>query len=179
MKPLNQAERRKAFLNFLLLFTITIAVVIIAVFFSMQVPFAENKKMKTQLNAYRTAQSFEAKFAANMTDPQTLLTRLSPTQTDSADYLNSQVSEMLSRLSALKNSDSTAIGSDNIYAKTLSALYDLNNTKYRLAKFGSQSDDMSKLQQEKESLTQRINDANNYIAQFLSQSGQKPPYRSF
>lgn len=175
MKSINQAERRSAFLKFLLFFIITIGVIIITVFFSIQVPFAENKKMKQEITSYKTKESFAIQFAAQMTDPQLLLSRLGSGQNDSTELLNNQINNMLSQLSAFKTGDSAANVNDNIYSKTISALYDLQSAKYNLAKCGMLSQNQNDLFQENQRLQRRIDNANNFIRQLSNAAHQPVP----
>jgi hypothetical protein len=165
MKPVNQEERKKAFLNFLFLFIITVAAIIAVVYFSIEVPFAENKKMKAQLKTYQNEQSFAVQFSAQMTDPQVLLSRLGSSRNDSVGILNSQISAMLTKLATFKNTDSSASGNDNIYAKSLSSLYALQTAYSSLANYANQSQNQGELFQENQNLKQRLSDANNYILQ--------------
>ena len=62
MKPLNRAERSNAFLNFLLLFFITIGVLLTTVFFSIEVPCKNNellqKKVEDLTNEKRRSDAF-------------------------------------------------------------------------------------------------------------------------
>jgi hypothetical protein len=176
MKPLNQAERRKAYLNFLLLFIITTICVVAAVFFGMRVPFEENKKLQQQIIAYQNAQAFSEKFSARISDLKTLIDTLgSPAiQTES---VNNQINSILTDLQNQK--DKAVSGNDNIYSKTLTALYDLSGAKYSLAKSGLELQDYNKLNQDNMRLTQRINEANNYIAQLSAGAHLPLPYRSF
>lgn len=160
MKPINQAERKNAFLNFLLLFIVTVIIVVVAVFFGMRVPFQENKKMQQQITAYQNNEFFAEKFSARMSDVQPLLDTLgSPNaQTES---VNNQINLILADLQAQK--DKVISGNDNIYAKTLHALYDLETAKYSLAKSGTQSSDYGRIQQQNNDLMLRINSANSKI----------------
>jgi Type VI secretion system, TssO len=160
MKSVNQAERRKAFSNFLLMFIITIALVVTAVFFGTRVPFAENEKMKEQINAYQNDRLFAEKFSAKISDIQALLDTLGGPNTQT-EFINNQVNSLLADLQAMK--DKTITGNDNIYAKTLHALYNLQTAKYSLAKSGAQSQDLGRLEQDKAALNQRINSANSQI----------------
>ncbi len=49
MQPLNRAERNSAFLGFLLLFLITIAVIVAALVFSIQVPCRESEQLRGKI----------------------------------------------------------------------------------------------------------------------------------
>lgn len=160
MKPLNQAERTNAFLKFLLFFTITIVFIIIAVFFGMRVPLEENKKLKQQITDYQNHQLFDATFSARISDVEPLLDTMGSPNVP-IESVNNQINSILADLQARK--DKAVSGNDNIYAKTLNALYDLGVAKYSLAKSGTQSQDLGRLEQEKTSLNQRLTAANSQI----------------
>ena len=49
MKPLNQVERTRAFLRFLLLFLITALLIVAVVMFSVEVPLRENEQLRKKL----------------------------------------------------------------------------------------------------------------------------------
>jgi len=176
MQPINQAQRRSAFLNFLLLFVITLAVIMVVIFFSIQVPFAENKKMKDQLNAFKENKAFEKKFSSAMTDPQTLLRQANVSDPSFASTSN-QVGGLLTQLDKLRTSsqDSSISGSDNIYYKTLQALYDLKVAKDNLANAGQQTADVTKLQEQINNLNNRINSANAIITTLSQKLNINPP----
>jgi hypothetical protein len=176
MKPFNQAERKKAFLNFLLFFIITIAVIIVTVFFSMQVPFAENKKMKKDIADYQNEQKFMVQFSGKLTDLQTLIDTLQ-TPNIQTDLIESKITLAIGDLQAFK--EKSMPGSDNIYAKIIDALSKLKSANISLVNLRSQSPDIGKLQTDMNNLTQRINNANTYIMQLSSQVGLKPPYQTF
>jgi Tfp pilus assembly protein PilX len=63
MKPLNQAERSSAFLNFLLLFMLTIAVIMTVIFFSIKVPFKQNEHLRYRITLNERDQEFAASFS--------------------------------------------------------------------------------------------------------------------
>jgi hypothetical protein len=176
MKPVNQPERRKAFLNFLIFFIITIAVIVVTVFFSTQVPFEENRKMKEEITAYQTEQKFMAQFSGKLTDLQTLIDTLQAPSVQT-DLIDNRITLAMSDLQAFK--EKAMPGNDNIYAKMIDALYKLKSANSSLVNLRSQSPDIGKLQSEQTNLMQRINSANAYIAQLSSQVGMKPPYQSY
>jgi hypothetical protein len=176
MKPLNQAERRSAFLKFLLFFIITIAVIVTTVFFSIQVPFAENKKMKNDIADYQNQQKFMMQFSGKLTDLQTLIDTLQ-TPNLQTDLIENKITLAIGDLQAFK--EKTMPGNDNIYAKMIDALSKLKSANISLVNLRSQSPDIGKLQADQANLLQRISSANTYIMQLSSQVGLKPPYQTF
>jgi prophage DNA circulation protein len=171
MKPLNHAERTNAFLKFLLFFVITVVFIIIAVFFGTRIPLEENKKLKQQITAYEKQQLFAAKFSASMSNVQPLFDTLGKS-VDQTEAVYNDITNKLRDLQTQK--DTVATGNDNIYAKTMRALYDLQAAKYRNAKSGTQSQEYDRLQQDNDNLRTRINDANAFL-RTLSQQGIQAP----
>lgn len=176
MKPLNQAERKKAFGNFLLFFVITIAVIVTTVFFSIRVPFAENKKMKQQVDVYKANELFTNQFSGKVTDLQTLIDRLQ-TPNIQTDRIRDSITLAISDLQSFK--EKSIAGNDNIYAKMIDALYKLNVANSNLVRLRDQSPDLGSLQKRNDDLSLRLDKANNYIMQLSSQVGLKPPYQTF
>ncbi|HYH14967.1 MAG TPA: type VI secretion system TssO [Flavisolibacter sp.] len=76
MHPINKAERRNAFVNFLLLFIVTVALITTIIFFSMEVPLAENKRLREEISQMEKeremAKAFQrsiAEIKEKLTDP--------------------------------------------------------------------------------------------------------------
>ncbi|HEX5150739.1 MAG TPA: type VI secretion system TssO [Parafilimonas sp.] len=176
MKPLNQAARKNAFFRFLLFFIITVGVIVATVFFSIQVPFEENKKMKKDIADYQNQQKFMMQFSGKLTDLQTLIDTLQ-TPNIQTELIESKIKLAIGDLQAFK--EKTMPGNDNIYARMIDALSKLESTNISLINLRSQSPDIGKLQTDMANLVQRINNANTYIMQLSSQVGIKPPYQTF
>jgi hypothetical protein len=66
MKPLNRAERNSAFLRFLLLFLVTIAVMVTVIFFSFEVPVRENEQLRQTILAIQKEKALTAPFNVAM-----------------------------------------------------------------------------------------------------------------
>ena len=66
MEPINKTERSKAFGTFLLFFIITATLIIAAVFFSVQVPFSENRQLKEQIQKIEAERHTNEKFQAHL-----------------------------------------------------------------------------------------------------------------
>src|SRR5687767_5932672 len=66
MKPLNRAERSNAFLNFLLLFFITIGVLLTTVFFSIEVPCRHNEQLQKKVEDLKYEKKRSDAFAGAM-----------------------------------------------------------------------------------------------------------------
>jgi hypothetical protein len=73
MKPVNSAERKKAFYNFLIFFAITIAVLVTGLLFSFQVPFKENNKLRKEMDIAENEKSFLQLYEMKMDETMKLL----------------------------------------------------------------------------------------------------------
>jgi len=73
MQPLNAPERKKAFLNFLLFFVITVAVILVTLYFSMQVPLKDNDKLIKQTAIDNNEKLFMQEFEGKMQETTNLV----------------------------------------------------------------------------------------------------------
>ena len=73
MKPVNSTERKKAFYNFLIFFSITIAVLVTGLLFSFQVPFKENNKLRKEMDIAENEKSFLQLYEIKMQETMNLL----------------------------------------------------------------------------------------------------------
>ena len=67
MKPKNIKERRNSFLKFLLLFLITSATIVTAIFFTFKVPIKENNTLKAQAKRINRELTFQNSFFKKIT----------------------------------------------------------------------------------------------------------------
>jgi len=65
-KILNSKERNEAFLKFLLFFCITVALIIIAVYFNFRLPLKENSKLREKITLQTQEEMNQEKFTENM-----------------------------------------------------------------------------------------------------------------
>ncbi|MDC1161814.1 type VI secretion system TssO [Tenacibaculum sp.] len=94
MKPKNIKERRNSFLKFLLLFVATIAMILIAVFFTFKIPVKENEILKDQAGRIEKELKFQDTFSKSMTRVKRMIDSLDvPGQNIS--YQNSLISSKL------------------------------------------------------------------------------------
>jgi Type VI secretion system, TssO len=73
MPPLNQAERRKAFLNFLILFSVTVTIITVVIFFSIEVPFKDNRRLRNQVAEYQDQSDLNRSLNTEITDASNLI----------------------------------------------------------------------------------------------------------
>ncbi|MBC7418338.1 MAG: hypothetical protein H7325_09305, partial [Pedobacter sp.] len=100
MDPLNQQERRKAFVNFLIFFSITAALIIAAVLFSVEVPFKQNEQLRVQINAAEKERDFIARFFKYMDSTNNLLSSLDNKEVK-VDFIDGKITERLKEMEAM------------------------------------------------------------------------------
>jgi len=76
MKPKNSKERRNSFLKFLLIFLLTAATIVTAVFFNFQIPKKENAVLKEESLRMREEIKFQKEFVNGMQDVSKMLDSL-------------------------------------------------------------------------------------------------------
>lgn len=128
MQPVNKSERTKAFVNFLLLFLLSLAIILSTVFFSVQVPFKQNKELRSQNNIVQRDRVFTADFLNGMSGIVRMLDTINTSP--KPDLLDGEISESLKRLNAKVNADSAY--DKNLYLNVVQNMYDLQIAKKQL-----------------------------------------------
>lgn len=106
MQPLNKNERRKTFLNFLLLFIICIALILTTIFVSIQVPFKENEQLQKEMRLVADEHKFSANYLDQMSVIQTDLDSMTRT-TGETTQLEANIKTNIANLySMVKQNDS-------------------------------------------------------------------------
>ncbi len=108
MKPLNTKERQSAFIYFLIFFIVTNGLIVLAVFFGMQIPFKQNEKMQQQVTSLQKQQAFAQNFSAKMSDARVLLDTVNRAGVPS-DLIDSKITENLKDLDAMTLRDSSVL----------------------------------------------------------------------
>ncbi|GAA4737537.1 type VI secretion system TssO [Flavisolibacter ginsenosidimutans] len=130
MKPLNSAERTNAFLRFLLLFLITVALIVTVIFFSIEVPRKENDQLRQKVLAMQkekeTSESFDAAVVAVSNELKEFDASKEP---PAAKYYKIKVGidKMSDLLKGFSNADNLA----NSFI--VQSLADLNDAKLKLS----------------------------------------------
>lgn len=124
MQPKNQAERRKAFLNFLFVFIICIAVIITTVFFSIQVPFKRNDQLEKQMNGVEKEKDFSKRFTTQMIGISRLLDSINLTSPPETDRMDQKIKDGISELDHMTND---SINNKELYLNVTHNLLDVQN----------------------------------------------------
>ncbi|MEO6231113.1 MAG: type VI secretion system TssO [Ferruginibacter sp.] len=134
MEPKNKEERKKTFINFLLLFVACIAVLITMVFFSVRVPFSENDSMRKKMEVIDKEREFAALFTTQFINVSRMLDTINRTSPQEQVRLEGRVESAISKLDAMV--------SDTTYNKDLyiNAVHNLGDLQLYLKEIRSKSD---------------------------------------
>ncbi len=130
MKPLNSKDRKKAFIQFLLLFIVTVGVLVLALYFDVKAPIKENTYLKDKVRYFEGQLAEERKFVKEMSKIKSLL--------DSMDMpgVSSQYMEQLvsSKVAALQTSipESDSSYRHDMYTNVIQTYLELKNSKSKL-----------------------------------------------
>ncbi|CAN5750843.1 hypothetical protein BH10BAC3_BH10BAC3_36400 [soil metagenome] len=126
MQPVNQAERRKAFTNFLLFFLATIVLILAAVFFSVQVPFKQNDKLQEQVAAIESERTLAERFSNKLNETLGYFESVNKPGIQS-EMVNDKINQNLSAMTSMISVDSTSL--KGLYQNVITSLYDLQGAK--------------------------------------------------
>lgn len=166
MRPLNAAERNQAFRNFLLFFIITIAVIIAAVFFSIQVPFKENDQLKDKIAVTEKQRDFSEQFADKMETTIKLLDSVNLANVR-AELIDGAIDDNLRNMQAMIKSD-TLVPVKNLYTNVVENFYDLKNAKKQLRDASGKDATFGTLQADNANLHSQLQQANSQLQYYQS-----------
>ncbi len=160
MNPLNAPERRKAFINFLLFFAITLSVILITVFFSIQVPFKENNKLRKEMDIADNERAFLQSFEVKMQETTNLVDSIIRAQ--NVFIVQKDIDNNIKTMTNMI-SDSTSV--KGICTKIISNLATLRAANEQLRSSSNSNDDLEKkdkriqqLESEAKAYADRINE---------------------
>ncbi|MEO6328782.1 MAG: type VI secretion system TssO [Ginsengibacter sp.] len=169
MQPTNTSQRTKAFLNFLLLFILSIGIIITTVFFSIEVPFKQNNDLRKQINIVQRDRVFSSNFLTEMSGIIAMLDSVN--NTSRPDFLDGQISENINKLSSKVNADS--VYDKNLYMSIMQNLVDFQLAKKQLREVTSKADDVNDLKRQNEELRTRLDDSKAQINNLMIQLTQR------
>ncbi len=165
MQPLNKAERSKAFLNFILLFLLCIAIIVTTVFFSVQVPFRQNDQLRTEMGTVTTDRQFANNFSAELAVITAMLDSIN-TKSLKPELLDANISERLKKLNVMADND--AVTNKPMYQNIVLNLADLQSAKKQLRDFTGKDANMDDLRKQLDDMTRKFEGKENEIL-FLRQ----------
>ncbi|MFD0992974.1 type VI secretion system TssO [Tenacibaculum geojense] len=132
MKPKNTKERRNSFIKFLLLFLLTTATIVTAVFFTFKVPVKENNILKTQAKNFDKEIQFQSEFSNRMRNIKKLVDSLDvPGQ--NVQYINQLIGKDLAELQKSIPNKNSAYKHD-MYYDVVNLYLEIQNMKGKLSK---------------------------------------------
>lgn len=123
MEPINKPERRKAFFNFMLLFLLCSAIIVVTVFAGASVPLKENNQLRSMRSSVEKAEDSRKEFTDKVTFISNKINELDATKPAEYAIKNGEITTGLEALNKLlpteDNNDrklfQTIISSLNLY----------------------------------------------------------------
>ena len=174
MSPHNQAERSHAFRNFLLFFILTVALIIAAVFFSIQVPLKHNEQLREQLTLVENERTFSSTFVNKMSETMNLLDSIMLNEVQGkAELIDGKITENLQKMNAMIND---SLSGKSLYRNVVLNFADLQRAKKQLRDASGKDANFGNLQKENADLRIRVQQANSDLqqCQFLLRNVNQP-----
>ena len=163
MQPLNIAERKKAFRNFLIFFSITTALVITTILFSVQVPFKENEQLTEQMKVCDKEREFGQRFVTQMSETMNLLDSINKNEIQSPEIIDNKIQTNVGIMSAMIESDS--ISEKSMYRFIINNLTELRLARKDLRNVSGKDANLTALQKENAELRNNYQQAVDRYAQ--------------
>ena len=128
MKPLNRLERNNAFLGFLLLFLITIAVIMAVIFNSIEVPYRESDQLRKKIFTMQSEKELSDSFNVAMKEAMNELAKFDGK--GNAQAINYSVQLRINKMKKLIEDIPDA--DNSIYGSVIQNIGDLNESKTKL-----------------------------------------------
>lgn len=139
---INAKERKQAFWKFLLFFLLSVAIILIAVYFDTLVPTKENRMMREQLAKFKIQEAAQDRFTNSMNEAKVMIDSLRKPGANQA-YLNSQIMAKIRELTALQYKDSS------MYSRLNTSVIDVfqryQEATNQVTKLGTLPEDYQKL----------------------------------
>ncbi len=126
MKPQNSPERNKAFGRFIIFYIITTVLIVLAVFFGLQVPFKQNKQLQSQIEVLQGEKDFGNRFSSLLAQTKSLLDTVNSSGAR-IDLVEGQIAQKIQEMDAMLAKDTTA--NKALYQQILQTLTDIKNDK--------------------------------------------------
>ncbi len=165
MEPLNLKERKKAFTNFIIFFTITAVLIVAAVLFSVEVPFKQNDQLRQQVAVSENEKDFVEKFFINMNATKGLLDSLNKPDANVV-LIDGKIGEKLKEMEAMIKD---SLSGKDFYHDVVLNLSELHAAKKEVREATSTDATMSDLKQQISSLKQDVATAQNNAMLYQTQ----------
>jgi hypothetical protein len=159
MKPSNQEERKKAFMNFLLFFMLTIGVILTSVFFSFKVPLKENDQLRAEALRMDNERVILSQFETKMQQTMTMLDTLNESGSKIA-INDAQITSNIRELSAIISDSITAHG---FYRGLIANLSNVQLLKQQLRDSNNKDNDEAQMKATITRLQDQLQVCNNQV----------------
>ena len=156
MEPINKAERKKTFVNFLLFFIICIGLVATVIFFSIEAPFKQNEQLLKEMRSDANDQKFSESFMTDMSAIAGMLDTIN-TKAQKPELLDGQITESIKKLNVKVDTDS-AFHKD-MYRSIVFILSDLQAVRKQIRNFTGNSNNSEELRRQLEAAGNELNAA--------------------
>jgi hypothetical protein len=147
MEPLNKDARRKGFTSFLLLFLITIALVVALVFFSVQVPFKDNEKLRKEVVKFDKEKMQAGRFSTSLKEAMDLMEKLNVSgDVNNSGRIDAEITKKVNEMYTLGGADSTALKA--LYGDVVTIMFQLQAANSRLRNANSADQSLEALRAE-------------------------------
>jgi hypothetical protein len=145
MEPLNKETRRKGFTSFLLLFLVTIALVVALVFFSVQVPFRDNEKLRKEVVKFDKEKMQAARFSSSLKEAMDLNEKINQSG-DNSGILDAEITKKVNEMYTLGGADSAELKA--LYGDVVTVMFQLQAANSRLRNASSTDQSLDALKSE-------------------------------
>lgn len=166
MKPQNIQERKKAFSRFLILYIITTAIIVVAVYFGIQVPFQQNKKLQEQLAYIQKEKDFGQQFFAQLSVAKGLLDSVNKPGVQ-AELIDGQIDSRLQLLTAMVDKDS--VSEKQLYQEMIKTYFEIKDDKKRIRAAGDKDAQTALLEGQIEQWKSKYDDCSVKYTQMVTQ----------
>ena len=166
MQPQNVKERKSAFSRFLILYIITTAIIICAVYFGMLVPFQQNKKLKEQMAIIEKERDFGQLFFTQLRSAKGLLDSVNKPGVQ-AELIDGQIDSKLQQLTAMVDKDS--VSSKQLYQELIKTYFEIKDDKKRIRAGGDRDAQAAEFEAQLAQWKTKYDDCKNTYTQLLTQ----------
>jgi hypothetical protein len=152
MQPKNKPERTKAFINFLLLFLLSIVIIVTTVFFSTDVPVKQSNDLRRQLHEVEKERVIAAHFLTKMSEIGEMVDSVNNSR--DPDFIDTKIKEKISYLQV--KADNDTVYHQRLYQSVVKNMYDLWKAKKQLRESNGFSDKVTQLENEKAAVQQKL-----------------------
>ncbi|WP_118949588.1 type VI secretion system TssO [Taibaiella helva] len=166
MIPQNAPERKKAFARFMILYLITTGIIVVAVYFGIQVPFQQNQKLQEQLANIEKERDFGRTFFARLGEAKSLLDSVNKPGVQ-AELVDGQIDSRLQQLTAIVEKDS--VSEKRLYQEIIKTYFEIKDDKKRIRASGDKDAQAAEFENQLAQWKAKYDDCKNTYTQLLTQ----------